>query len=151
MLRQHGRQQGVFETADRIADAAPLEVGDASDGAVIQHQQGVEGRGDQRSDARQRQPPGGLDMKLRLVGDGKVGLAGRHQLGRVVGIGRLDHLDLEAGRGEESLFLGHHEGRVVGVQEPVEQKGELFGLGRICRQHDRQRQGDEAEGGPGQA
>ncbi len=45
-------------------------------------------------------------------------------------------LDLEAGLGEESLLLGHDQGRMVRVQEPVEQKGELFGPGRTRRQQD---------------
>ncbi len=151
MPGQHGLQEGVLEAADRKADALALEVGDAADRAVVQHQQGVEGRCDQRSHPRQRQPLGGLDMKLGLVGDGQVRLAGGHQLGRVVGVGRLDHLDLEAGLGEEALLLGHHQGRVVGVEEPVEQQGELFGLGRAWRKQRRKAQGQEPEDGAGQA
>ena len=57
----------------------------------------VERRGDQRADAHQRQALGRLDVQLRLVGDRDIGLPGRHQLGRVVGIGGRDQLDLEPG------------------------------------------------------
>jgi len=65
-------------------------------------------------------------VELRLIGNGDVGLAGGDQLGRIVGVGRGDQLDIEAGIGEIAKTLRHIERRVIGIGEPVEQHHELL-------------------------
>ena len=85
-------------------------------------------------------------MQLRLVGDGEIGLAGGHQLGRVIGVGGRDQLDLEPLGGEEALLARHDERAVVGVDEPVQDHGEL--VGRRCRQaRERHREHEQAAAG----
>ena len=139
MPRQDHLEERVLEAADRKADLAPLEIGDLAYRPVRQHHQRVEGRRHQRADALERQPGVHLHVQLGLVRDRDLGPAGGHQLGRVVGIGRGDELDLEAAVAEVALLLGHHEGRVVGVDEPVEQHREALGGGGGGRQqHQRQ-------------
>mgnify|MGYP000682772413 CR=1 FL=1 len=81
VLLQHGPQQRFLEAADREADLAALEIGDRLDRAVRQHHQAVERRCHQRADAHQGQVLLDLQVQLRLVGDGDVGLPRRHQLG----------------------------------------------------------------------
>jgi hypothetical protein len=78
------------------------------DRAVVQHQERVERGRHQRGDAHQRQARGRLDVQLRLVGHRHFGLARGHQLGRIVGVGRLDQLDLQAGVAEIALLERHH-------------------------------------------
>jgi hypothetical protein len=72
-----------------------------------------------------------MDVQLGLVGDGERRLAGGDQLGRVVGVGRLDQLDLEPGLGEKALLQGDDQRPVVRVDEPVEHHRKLLrpGLG----------------------
>ena len=126
---QHGAQKGILEPADGIAHGAALQVGQRADGAIGQHHHRVQGRGDQRGDADQRQAPGDLNMQLWLIRHRQVRLAGGDQLGRVVGIGRGDQLDLQALGLEKALVARHHQGGVVGVHEPVQQHGQGLGLG----------------------
>ena len=85
----------------------------------------VERLGDQDADPHQRQAFGGQHLQGRLVRHGVVGLACSHQLGRRVGIGRRDQLDVEPVLGEEAALLGDHQGGVVGIDEPVEQQADL--------------------------
>jgi hypothetical protein len=68
-----------------------------------------------------------LKHQVRLVGHGDLALAGGDQLRRCARIGRRDQLDIEAGTLEEAARLGDDERRVVRVDEPVEQHGELVG------------------------
>ena len=71
-----------------------------------------------------------------------IGLAGGDQLGRVVGVGGGDQIDIEPGVAEKALLAGDHQRRVVGVDEPVQQDGELvFGAGRQRRDETRRHHG----------
>ena len=124
---EHGAEQRVLEAADRVADRTALEVGDRLDGPVGEHQQRVQRGRYQRRNPHQRQPLGHLQVKLRLVGDCEVRLAGGDQLGRVIGVGRRDELDLDPLIREVALLQRDEEGCVVGVDEPVEHQGELVG------------------------
>ena len=68
-----------------------------------------------------------------LIGDGNVGFPGRDQLGRIVGVGRGDDLDLEARSLEIAAALGHQDRRVIRIDEPVEQQRQLLGGVRRAR------------------
>ena len=79
-------------------------------------------------DPHQRAAPSAhVQVKLRLIGDGEVRLAGGDQLRRVVGIGRRDQLDIQPRIREVAPLQRDEEGRVVGIDEPVEHQGHLLG------------------------
>ena len=124
---EHGAEQRVLEAADREADGAALQVGERRDRAVVQHQQRVERRRHQGRDAQERQALVHLDVELGLIGDRQIGLAGGHQLRRVVRIRRRDDLQVDPGLFEIALLERDEDRRVVRVHEPVEQKGERLG------------------------
>ena len=142
---QHGSQQRVLEAANREADLAAGEVGDRLDRAVGQHHQRVERGRDQRADARERQALVDLDVELRLVADRDLGLAGRDQLGRIVGVGRGDDLDLEPGIGKIAQLLRDDDRRMVGIDEPVEQQRQLIGGARRSGQGEPEAQNSERQ------
>ena len=84
----------------------------------------------------------GVDVEVEagLVMQGNLGLAGGDETRRQRRIGRGHQLDIETMAGEGAALLGHHQRRVVGVDEPVEQHGQLVGgVGRA-------RQGEKGGG-----
>ena len=122
-----GAEIGVLQTGDRIADPLALEVGERLHRPVLEHDQAVERRFDQRAEAQQRQPFLDLQHQVRLVSDGDIGLAGGHQPRRRAGIGRGDEIDIEAVAGEVAALLGDDQRRVIRVDEPVKQHRQLVG------------------------
>ncbi len=125
VAREHGAEQSVLEAADGKANLAAFQVRHGFDRTVFEYQQGIQGRRDQSGEAGERQAGGDLHVKLGLIGNRDIGLAGGDQLGRIIGIGRRDHLDLEPVFGEIAHLLGDEERRMVRVDEPVQQQGEL--------------------------
>ncbi len=125
VLSQHGLEQRILEAADRIADGFAFQVGHRFHRPVAQHHQRIQRRGDQGANAAQRQALRHLHMQLRLIRDRHIGLAGGHQLGWIVRIGRRDQLDLQAVALEDAGVFRHHQRRMVGIDEPVQHHDQL--------------------------
>ena len=124
---EDGVEIGVLQPGDRIADLLALEVGERLHRPVLEHDQAVERRVDQRAEAHQRQALLDLQHQVGLVGDGDIGLAGGDQPRRRARIGRRDQIDVETVAGEIAALLGDDQRRMVGIDEPVEQHRQLVG------------------------
>lgn len=112
---------------------------------IFKSNQRVQRLGDKDTHAYQRQPLGGEHLQGWLIGDRIVGLTRGHQLGRCIGIGRGDHLDVEAVFGEETALLGDHQRGMVGIDEPVEQEANLVLSGRGHRGADKGQCGNQLD------
>ena len=86
------------------------------------------------------------EVKLRLIGDGKVHTACGDHAGRVVGVSGGDDLDLETRIGEIAQFLRQNDGAVIGVHEPVEHEGQLVLRLRLCGKGKGKCQGEGCQG-----
>ena len=62
MRGEHGAKDSLFHTSDGKPNLLVFEVGDGFDRAILQHQQAIKRRGDQRSGADQGQAF--MDLKV---------------------------------------------------------------------------------------
>jgi len=100
---------------------------------------------DQRADAHEFQAGGDLFQELRLRGQRDVGIARGDQLGRHGRVGGGDQRDVQILGGIGADLLRHQDGRVVGIDEPVQQYGEVIARHRALHESEKaQRCGDGA-------
>lgn len=68
-----------------------------------------------------------MQVELRLVGNSKIGLACRNELGWVCRVGRRNNLNVQILVFEINLLLGKDDRTVIRVNESVKDEGHFIG------------------------
>ncbi len=144
-MAQHRADQRLFHAGDRIADLLALKIGQLRDAAALQRGERVQRLVDQRAGAAHGQALIDQHIKLSLVAERGIGLAGGEQARRQVRVGGRHQRHVQPGAVEGADIAGGEQRRMVRVHEPVQDHGELlFGRGAL-----RERGGRGQRGGRG--
>ncbi len=107
--------------------------------AAFQRGQGVERLANQRTDADRRHPFIHQRVELRLIAYGEIGLACRQQQRHRGGVRWRDRLNLQPLTRKGAALFGGKDGRMIGIDEPVEEQAYLLRRLRGRRGRNQQR------------
>jgi len=141
---RHGMEEDLIKGGDGVAYLAAFEIRGALKTGGLEKEDGTQGMLDQGPYGGHGQAFGASDDDAWLVTDGELHLSGGDELQGIMGVGRHHQVDIQAFFGKIPLVLGHVEGYVIGIGEPIQHAAHLLighsGLNRPNKDEKKEKQ-----------